>query len=124
MEKSCGCIIVKNNKVLLIKQVKGHWGFPKGHVENTETELETADREVQEEVGIKVEIDPNRRHVMHYYTDTGVYKEVVLYLASPKSMDIKVQEEEVTEYRWVSVEEALSILTYDNFKEALTDLVR
>ena len=32
-EKSCGCIIINKNKVLLIKQTKGHWGFPKGHVE-------------------------------------------------------------------------------------------
>ena len=32
-EKSCGCIIINKNKVLLIKQTKGHWGFPKGHIE-------------------------------------------------------------------------------------------
>ncbi len=31
-EKSCGCIIVEDGKVLLVKQTKGHWGFPKGHV--------------------------------------------------------------------------------------------
>ena len=43
-EKSCGCIITKDNKVLLIKQTKGHWGFPKGHVEKNETEIETAIR--------------------------------------------------------------------------------
>ena len=27
-EKSCGCIIVEKGKVLLVKQTKGHWGFP------------------------------------------------------------------------------------------------
>ena len=48
-EKSCGCIIINKNKVLLIKQTKGHWGFPKGHVEKDETEIETAIREVKEE---------------------------------------------------------------------------
>ena len=37
-EKSCGCIIIENDKVLLIQQVKGHWGFPKGHMEKGETE--------------------------------------------------------------------------------------
>lgn len=41
-EKFCGCIITKDNKVLLIKQTKGHWGFPKGHVEKNETEIEIA----------------------------------------------------------------------------------
>lgn len=38
-EKSCGCIITKDNKVLLIKQTKGHWGFPKGHVEKMKQRL-------------------------------------------------------------------------------------
>ena len=51
-EKSCGCIIINKNKVLLIKQTKGHWGFPKGHVEKDETEIETAIREVKEETNI------------------------------------------------------------------------
>lgn len=32
-EKSCGCIIIEDKKVLLIKQTNGIWGFPKGHVE-------------------------------------------------------------------------------------------
>ena len=39
-EKSCGCVIMENNKVLLIQHRIGHWGFPKGHVEAGETEKE------------------------------------------------------------------------------------
>ena len=37
-EKSCGTIIIENNKVLLIQQTDNAWGFPKGHVENNEKE--------------------------------------------------------------------------------------
>ena len=29
-EKSCGAIIIDDDKVLLIKQGNGDWGFPKG----------------------------------------------------------------------------------------------
>ena len=48
-EKSCGCVIIENNKVLLIlQQNDAYWGFPKGHVENGETEIQTAKREVKE----------------------------------------------------------------------------
>ena len=43
-EKSCGAVIFEGDKVLVIQQVKGHWGFPKGHVEDGETEVETAIR--------------------------------------------------------------------------------
>ena len=46
-EKSCGAVVYKyqNNQLLflLIKSKKGHhFSFPKGHVENDETEVETA----------------------------------------------------------------------------------
>ena len=55
-EKSCGAVIFDGDKVLVIQQVKGHWGFPKGHVENGETEIETALREIKEETNLDVEI--------------------------------------------------------------------
>ena len=58
MEKSCGIVLFYSDEFLVIQHstesndVKGHWDFPKGHVENNETELETAIRELQEETGI------------------------------------------------------------------------
>ena len=70
-EKSCGCIIIEDKKVLLIKQTNGIWGFPKGHVEKNETELQTAEREVKEETNIDVKIDETKRYTMNYITDRG-----------------------------------------------------
>ena len=43
-EKSCGCIIIKEGKVLLVQHNVGHWDFPKGHMEENETEVQTAIR--------------------------------------------------------------------------------
>lgn len=64
-EKSCGAIVYqihRNIEILLIKHVNsGHWSFPKGHVEGTETEVETAKREIKEETAIDVLIDPTFR---------------------------------------------------------------
>lgn len=71
-EKSCGCIIIEDGiKVLLVKQTKGHWIFPKGHVEADETEMETAIREVKEETNVDVEVEGNKRYTMRYVTDKG-----------------------------------------------------
>lgn len=70
-EKSCGCIIIGDEKVLLVKQTKGHWGFLKGHVEADETEVETAIREVKEETNVDVEVEGNKRYTMRYVTDKG-----------------------------------------------------
>lgn len=59
-EKSCGCIILKDEEVLLIgtrdDSGKMFWSFPKGHQEDGETDIETAIRETKEETGLYVEI--------------------------------------------------------------------
>ena len=53
MEKSCGVILFNGQEVLLLQHPdsknKGHWDFPKGHIENGETEPQTALRELAEE---------------------------------------------------------------------------
>ena len=45
-EKSCGTICFDGDKVLMVKHNAGHCAFPKGHVEEGETEFETAIREI------------------------------------------------------------------------------
>lgn len=117
MEKSCGCIIINDDKVLLIKQTKGHWGFPKGHVEKDETEIETATREVKEETNLDVAIDENKRYTMKYVTDKGKLKEVVLFIAKCVGGEIERQESEISEIKWLNFNEALKKITYDNTRE-------
>ena len=125
-EKSCGCIIIEDKKVLLIKQTNGIWGFPKGHVEKNETELETAAREVKEETNLDVEIDANKRYTMEYVTDKGKLKQVVLFVAKCTGGEIKAQECEVNEIKWLDFDEAVETITYENtrelFKEILKDI--
>lgn len=42
--------------ILLIFHKGGkHWGFPKGHKDHQETDLETAKRELKEETGLEIE---------------------------------------------------------------------
>ncbi len=51
---SAGGIIFSGGKVLLIRRRdQGTWIFPKGHVEEKETDKEAAVREVSEETGIR-----------------------------------------------------------------------
>lgn len=123
-EKSCGCIIIKDNKVLLIKQTKGHWGFPKGHVEKNETEIETAIREVKEETNLDVEIDANKRYTMEYVTDKGKLKQVVLFIAKCIGGEIKAQECEVNDIKWLDFDEAIETITYDNTRELFKEILK
>ena len=123
-EKSCGCIIIKDNKVLLIKQTKGHWGFPKGHVKKNETEIETAIREVKEETNLDVEIDANKRYTMEYVTDKGKLKQVVLFIAKCIGGEIKAQECEVNDIKWLDFDEAIETITYDNTRELFKEILK
>ena len=116
-EKSCGCIIIEKDKVLLIQQTKGHWGFPKGHVEVGETEIETAKREVKEETNLDVEINENKRYTMEYITDKGTLKQVVLFVAKKINGNEKYQEAEIKAMRWMKFEDAVKTITYDNTRE-------
>ncbi|MBR3132936.1 MAG: NUDIX domain-containing protein [Clostridia bacterium] len=122
-EKSCGCIVIDNGKVLLIQHNLGHWDFPKGHVEGDETEVETAIREVKEETNIDVIVNENYRYTMSYSPEDGVEKEVVYFIASKKSDDLKNQESEVQAAEWVDLSEAVDRITYDNSKEIMRRVI-
>ena len=115
--KSCGCIVINDGKVLLIKQHQGFYGFPKGHMEKNETEIETALRETKEETGIDAIIDKEKRFEISYYTRKNNFKTVVYFLAHPKNIEIKIQEDEILEAKWVPIELAEDVITYDNLKE-------
>lgn len=120
-EKSCGVITYKkiNNQkyYLLVHHNVGHWGFPKGHVENDETEEETAIREVKEETNIDVRIKPGFREIITYSHKNGVIKDVVFFLGIAVSDEPHNQESEISEARWVEEDKVLDLITHDDEKE-------
>lgn len=120
-EKSCGAVVYRkyhgNTEILLIKHVNsGHWSFPKGHVEADETEVETAKREIMEETSIEALIDSTFRETVSYSPKKDVQKEVVYFIARAKNTNFVLQKSEVSEAKWVDINYAYNILTYDNDK--------
>lgn len=93
--KSCGCIVVKDNKVLLASARNDNgaifWSFPKGNQEKGESNLETALRETKEEVGLSVKIiDKNPIVVSHSVHNNTATKYIYLYLATPLTYEIAI----------------------------------
>lgn len=121
-EKSCGAIVYRyeNNKLefLLVHQNNGHYSFPKGHMEEGETELETTLREIKEETNLDVEIDSNFRCEISYIIEhKNIMKDAVYFVATPKSFNLKNQEGEITECAWYDYKTTLQKLEFDNIKE-------
>lgn len=130
-EKSCGCIILKDDKVLLIgarnDNDKLFWSFPKGHQEDCETDVETAIRETKEEIGLDVKIiDENPIKTGHLVHGGTIYKEILLFIAKPLNGEIKKQEDEVEKVEWVKIDEAGKYFDdyYSDAWEELLDRVR
>lgn len=121
-EKSCGAIVFRkfhgNTELLLIKHANGgHWSFPKGHVEGTETEIETAKREVKEETGIDIIVDNSFREIVSYSPKKDTMKDVVYFLAIAKNHNFIPQPEEIAQIKWIEISRVHTILSYDNDRQ-------
>ena len=116
-EKVCGAVVYTKigNEILylIIKNESGHIGFPKGHMEDGETELETAKREIFEETSLKANIDTEFREEYNYIFN-GNNKNAVYFIAEFESSAIKTQESEIFDHWLVPFEQAYELL---NFKE-------
>lgn len=129
-EKSVGGVIFRSGKVLLLKYKGGsgfYWDFPKGHVEEGESEVDTLLREVREETGLKsVKVLNGFREVVNYYFRRGgelVSKVVVFYACTTDEVRVIISSEHYG-YKWVSVGDALNWITYDSSKKLFEKAVR
>lgn len=123
-EKSCGAVVFDGDKILLIKQLEGHWGFPKGHVEGGETEVQTAVREIKEETNYDVEIDERYRYQESYSPKEDVKKDVVYFVAKKMGGNMLAQVEEIQDIKWLSIEDAINKLTYQSSKNVLREVIK
>jgi 8-oxo-dGTP pyrophosphatase MutT (NUDIX family) len=127
-EKSCGAVVYRkhhgNIEILLIKHLNsGHWSFPKGHIEEGETEFETAKREIKEETGIDVIIDHTFRETVTYSPRKDTQKIVVYFLGKALNYEYSAQKEEIAEVRWFDIGHAPAVLTYENDKSIIKTII-
>lgn len=123
-EKSCGAIVIEDGKVLLVKHNVGHWDFPKGHVEEGETEFETAIREVKEETNIDIKIEKENRYISEYSPKEDVMKTVIYFLGEKIGGEDKPQIEEVSDVEWVDVNKAVERITHQRSKDIMMQVIK
>ena len=113
-EKSCGAVVYnpKKHSFLIIKMLNGNWGFPKGHTEDQETDIQTAIREVNEETGINIEILDGFKKSIKYIPFPEVLKKVIFFIGITEEEKVTIDRDEIEDYTWCSYEEALKMITY------------
>ena len=124
-ERSCGAVVYRNIggmiRFLLIKNRRSsHWGFPKGHVEQGENDFQTAYREVLEETGIRITIQPDFITKSQYTIQGKVEKNVNIFLAATQDTQTISQKEEIEDYIWLGYEKALGKLRFENDRNILS----
>jgi ADP-ribose pyrophosphatase YjhB (NUDIX family) len=105
-------------EILLIQDAKDRWTIPKGHIEEGELAKETAEREINEETGLKemrmqswlgkINFRYRRQHSLVLMTT-----EIFLVNALGDTDDI-TPEEWMKGIMWMSANEALEKIEYDD----------
>lgn len=118
MKVISGCLIEKDNKILMVKEANpicyGKWNFPAGVVDEGEKIKAAAIREVFEETGCKVEL----KSVLPIVSIEAPSKEthvLIRFVAEIIDENIKFNPEEILDVKWMDI---------DKIKEMTIDEIR
>lgn len=116
-------VSAEGDRELLLVHRPGYddWTFPKGKNERGELDEACALREVEEETGFRCVLGPEL--VSTSYVDRKGRPKVVRYWSMTVEDGSFTPTDEVDELRWVSADEARSLLSYDRDRDVLDALV-
>jgi 8-oxo-dGTP pyrophosphatase MutT (NUDIX family) len=126
---AAGGVVLNDEGKLLMIYRRSKWDLPKGKAEKGETIIETAEREVEEECGIKVNVFDDYFVSYHTYTHKNerVLKRTYWYkmsLISDKDMQPQL-EEEIEEIRWMNRSEMYEALenSYPSIAQVIDETI-
>ena len=123
MEMSAGAVLytIIDNKINYLVSLDFHnnWGFPKGHLEQGETSVDAAIREIKEEVGIDATLDTNFKKELIYTMPNGIEKHSIYYIGRFINQTPSKQLSEVQDIKILPYEKALNTLSFENMKDVL-----
>ncbi len=114
-------------RVLILRNFRGEYIFPKGHIEQGEDERQAALREVQEEAGIiPNQLVPTRQTAYQFRSKEGELCSKVVYwfIMSVEEESLQVDGHEISWGAFVDLQEARALLTHQLDRELLAHAVR
>jgi 8-oxo-dGTP diphosphatase len=124
--RAAGGVVVRREggdwEVLLVHRPRyDDWTLPKGKLEPGETEAEGALREVEEETGLRCELGPELAKTS--YTDSRGRPKTVRYWEMYPREGSFTPHHEVDDARWLPLDEARRLLSYDRDRTVLDRLL-
>jgi 8-oxo-dGTP pyrophosphatase MutT (NUDIX family) len=123
-----GVVLGPDGKMVLVNQGSNVWSFPKGGIEKGESIYDAARREIAEECGLTDltlvrELGSYKRRTI---AEGGIGEVMerpestrTLFLFTTTEEDIRPQDGEIVAVRWVTIDEALQLLTHPKDREFL-----
>jgi diadenosine hexaphosphate hydrolase (ATP-forming) len=122
-EPTAGGIVFRHNEkgeveILLIQDAKDRWTIPKGHIEEGESAMQTARREIGEEAGLH-SVDMlgwlGKIHFRYRRIDRLVLMTTQIYLVRATGDTNAIQKEEwMNGIKWFPFSEALDLIEYED----------
>lgn len=118
---AASALILKGKKIFLVKRSDYtdvfplHWGAPGGRAEGDETAKQVVVREVKEETSL--EFKPAKLFFRSSYKDRDRHQ-----FFGEWSGEVKLQDEELTDWNWFSYEEALKLDLAFDYREVIKKL--
>lgn len=128
-QKSSGAVVYRYAPglefLLVCSQKHRHWGIPKGNMEPGELENQTAIREVFEETGQRIDLEPPFREVIAFrMDDLPRYKQVAFFLAQGRATPLVRNPEEHCDIAWVPWQRALELIPFPKDRGVLERAVQ
>jgi 8-oxo-dGTP diphosphatase len=119
--RAAGGIVVRDGRILVVHRPRhDDWSLPKGKLEDGESWEGAAVREVEEETGLRCELDGEAGRT-HYTVPDGPKE--VRYFRMTADGEARPQNE-VDEVRWLTPGEAAALLTYAYDRELVGSVFR
>ena len=132
-EISSGGVIYKKDEgkykiSLIARKNKTVWCLPKGKIEKGEKPEQTALREVEEETGLRGDLERKIGDITYWYVDRKrdlrIFKIVSFYLIKHTGGSSRRHDWEVEDCRWFDFGEAQKVMSYESEREIVKKAVK